>query len=109
MRSQKSADETSRWDVFIAHATEDKDSVARPLASILRGAKLKIWYDEFTLSLGDSLRRSIDNGLARSRYGVVILSPDFFAKTWPQRELDGLVAREAKQKIVLPVWHNVIA
>jgi hypothetical protein len=96
------------WDVFISHAWEDKEDIARPLAEALRRAGLRVWYDEFTLTLGDSLRRSIDRGLAQSRYGVVILSPHFFAKEWPQRELDGLVAKEVSSgKTILPVWHNV--
>lgn len=96
------------WDVFISHAWEDKEDIARPLAEALRRKGLRVWYDEFTLTLGDSLRRSIDRGLAQSRYGVVVLSPHFFAKEWPQKELDGLVAREVGSgKIILPVWHNV--
>ena len=96
------------WDVFISHAWEDKDTAARPLADALSKSGLSVWYDEFTLTLGDSLRRSIDRGLAESRYGVVILSPHFFAKSWPQRELDGLTAREISTgKVILPVWHNV--
>ncbi len=96
------------WDVFISHAWEDKEDIARPLAEALREEGLRVWYDEFTLTLGDSLRRSIDRGLAESKYGVVILSPHFFAKEWPKRELDGLVAREVSSgKTILPVWHNV--
>lgn len=99
---------TVMWDVFISHAWEDKEIIARPLAYALVKAGLKIWYDEFTLKLGDSLRSSIDYGLSQSRYGVVILSPYFFAKKWPQRELDGLVAREVSSKnVILPVWHNI--
>ena len=67
-----------------------------------------IWYDEFELEVGDSLRQSIDKGLANSRYGIVILSPDFFAKNWPQYELNGLTAREIDgHKVILPIWHNV--
>lgn len=101
-------DETSAWDVFICHASEDKDEVARPLANALSERGLAIWYDEFSLSLGDSLRRSIDRGIAGSRYGIVILSPNFFAKEWPQIELDGLVTREVRSgKTILPVWHGV--
>jgi hypothetical protein len=101
--------ETS-WDAFISHASEDKDVFARPLAEALRARDLSIWYDEFTLTVGDSLRRSIDRGLARSRFGVVILSPRFFAKEWPQKELDGLVAREVNgKKVILPVWHDIDA
>lgn len=96
------------WDVFISHASEDKESVARPLAEALSEAGLKVWYDEFALTLGDSLRRSIDYGLAKSRYGIVILSPNFFAKEWPQRELDGLTSREiSSSKVILPIWHNL--
>ena len=82
------------WDLFICHASEDKDTVARPLALALSEKDLTVWYDEFELVLGDSLRRKIEHGLANSRYGVVILSESFFRKEWPQRELDGLAARE---------------
>jgi hypothetical protein len=96
------------WDVFISHAHEDKDTVVRPLAHRLISRGLRVWIDEHTLMLGDSLRTKIDEGLAHSRYGIVILSPSFFAKHWPQRELDGLIAREGTDsKVVLPVWHDV--
>lgn len=96
------------WDVFICHASEDKDSIVRPLATALSVEGLSVWYDEFTLTLGDSLRRSIDIGLAGSRYGIVILSPHFLTKSWPQRELDGLTTKELSSgKTILPVWHNV--
>lgn len=96
------------WDVFISHASEDKEAIARPLADALAARGLKVWFDEATLTLGDSLRQSIDRGLARSQYGIVILSEAFFSKHWPQRELDGLDAREVNGvKVILPVWHGV--
>jgi len=96
--------------VFISHASEDKDCFARPLAEALRTRGLRVWFDEFTLRVGDSLRRSIDRGLAHASFGVVIISPSFLAKEWPQKELDGLVAREVHgHKVILPVWHNVDA
>jgi TIR domain len=99
-----------KWDVFISHASEDKDAFVRPLANALVASGLTVWYDEFTLRVGDSLRQKIDQGLAASRYGVVILSLNFFAKEWPQQELDGLYAREvAGVKVILPVWHNITA
>lgn len=105
---QKTRPFIAKWDVFICHAGEDKEQVARPLANVLTRIGVKVWYDEFTVSLGDSLRRKIDSGLAQSRYGVVILSPDFFKKEWPQKELDGLTGREGNgEKVILPVWHNV--
>lgn len=96
-------------DVFIAHAGEDKASVARPLAEALEGQGWTVWLDELKLTVGDSLSRRIDLALARTRFGVVILSPAFFSKEWPQRELAGLAARELDTgtKVILPVWHNV--
>jgi TIR domain len=99
------------WDVFISHASEDKETVARPLASLLRDRDLEVWYDEFSLKLGDSLVEAIDRGLSGSRYGVLILSPAFFARPWPRRELRGLTTREVllDQRIFLPVWHQVSA
>lgn len=96
------------WDVFISHASEDKESIAHPLANALRDRGLRVWYDAFALKLGDSLRASIDRGLVQSRYGVVILSRHFFEKHWPQQELNGLAAIEVGgRKVILPVWHGV--
>lgn len=108
LQSTNPGEARMEWDVFICHAREDKDKFVRPLAEALRQYGLKVWYDEFTLKIGDHLRRSIDRGLAHSQYGIVVLSPDFFAKEWPQIELDGLVALEMNgRKLILPVWHNV--
>jgi|GEM_PF-3064563 len=98
------------WDLFISHASEDKADVARPLADMLQAKGFKVWYDEFSLTLGDNLRRSIEQGLAQSQFGVVILSPSFFARKWTNLELDGLFALEKLgEKRFLPVWHNVNA
>lgn len=98
----------NEWDAFICHASEDKVAVVEPLATELRRRGVKIWYDLWVLQIGDSLRRKIDEGLAKSRYGIVVLSPDFFRKDWPQHELDGLVQREIDgRKVILPIWHNV--
>src|SRR5207237_5030935 len=71
--------------------------------------RITVWFDEGTLRIGDSLREKIDEGLAHSRFGIVILSPSFFAKDWPKKELDGLVAREnvSGEKVILPIWHGV--
>lgn len=98
-----------RIDLFICHASEDKGALARPLAEELRARNWSVWYDEFELALGDDLRQTIDRGLAEARFGLVVLSPRFFGKKWPQRELDGLTARETtgSSKVILPVWHEV--
>jgi hypothetical protein len=96
------------WDVFISHASEDKEGFVHPLAEELTRLGVRVWYDKFTLKLGDSLREKIDYGLRYSKFGVVVLSPSFFSKDWPKKELDGLVALEVGgRKVILPVWHNV--
>ncbi|HEX7183487.1 MAG TPA: toll/interleukin-1 receptor domain-containing protein [Thermoanaerobaculia bacterium] len=96
-----------KWDLFLSHASEDKDFVGA-LAAELQYRGLKIWYSNFILRMGQSLRRSIDEGLRESRFGVVVISPSFLAKEWPQRELDGLVAREINgTPVILPIWHKV--
>lgn len=95
-------------DVFISHAYEDKDEIVRPLANALISKGLNVWYDEFTLRIGDSLRQKIDRGLASSRVGLVVLSPSFVAKGWTNYELDGIVTRTVSgEQILLPIWHNI--
>ena len=97
-----------RHDVFISHASEDKDAIVRSLANALTAQGLKVWYDEFTLRIGDSLRQKIDRGLATSRVGLVVLSPSFIAKGWTNYELDGIVTRTVSgEQILLPIWHNI--
>lgn len=96
------------YDLFISHASEDKEELVRPLAVALENLGVKVWYDEFTLKVGDSLRRSIDSGLSNSRFGTVVLSSSFFAKNWTQYELDGMTAKEMDgRKMLLPIWHKV--
>jgi uridine kinase len=96
------------FDVFISHASEDKLGVVEPLAARLQELGLKVWLDAAELKIGDSLRRKIDEGLRKSKYGIVVLSPHFFSKEWPQKELDALVAREdGSSKVILPIRHNL--
>ena len=102
-------DQNVGYDLFLSHAREDKETIARPLYTALVREGVSVWFDEAVLRMGDSLRRKIDEGLARCRYGVVILSPRFLSKDWPQRELDGLVAKETAsgEKAILPIWHEL--
>lgn len=97
------------YDLFICHASEDKEEFVRPLAEALKKEHVEVWYDEFSLKIGDSIRRSIDKGLSQSRFGVVVISDSFLNKEWPQYELDGLVEKEisGKEIVLLPVWHKI--
>jgi hypothetical protein len=95
-------------DVFVCHASEDK-KYARELVYALQQEGAGVWFDEYELEVGDSIRSAIEKGLADSRFGVVILSHNFFAKHWPQKELDGLTALESSdgRSRVLPVWLDI--
>jgi hypothetical protein len=70
---------------------------------------MRVWYDEFSLHIGDSLNESIDRGIRYSHFGVVILSHNFFAKNWTREELNALFnkAQILGRKIILPVWHKI--
>lgn len=97
------------YDFFISHASEDKDALARPLSEALIALGHSVWFDEIALEIGDSLRERINKGLANSTFGVVILSPDFFRKRWPKKELNGMFSLEGSrnEKVILPIWHNI--
>ncbi len=100
--------ENNEYDFFISHASEDKNDIVRSLADALKRKGFKVWFDEFELKIGDSLRKKIDYGLRNSKYGIVIISPSFFMKNWTEFELNALVAREMEgKKIILPIWHNI--
>lgn len=106
--SEMATERQPEFDVFVSHASEDKDAVVRPLAEALTDRGVSVWYDEFELRVGDSLRRKIDQGIARSRFGLVVVSKPFFAKGWPQYELDGLVTMSVNERqVLLPIWHEI--
>lgn len=106
--NQTAINSNKSFDFFISHASEDKDDFVRLLADKLSERGCVVWYDEAQLKIGDSLRRSIDQGLINSRYAIVVLSTAFFKKNWTQYELDGLVTKEMNGvKVILPIWHKV--
>lgn len=105
--SQEEPDTEYKYKVFICHASEDKEPFVRRLAEELAKRGVDVWYDEFTLNWGNSLRRGIDYGISKSRHAIVVLSKNFFKKEWAQKELDALVAIENEARRILPIWHGV--
>ena len=102
--------EDAQYDVFVSHAWEYKESFADEFVEELRKLDLRVWYDTSQIKWGDSMRAKIDDGLKKSRFGVVILSPDYIkeGKYWTKAELDGLFQLESiNGKMLLPVWHNL--
>lgn len=96
------------WDVFISHASEDKDDFVSGLVISLTKFNIKTWYDSDQLTIGDSLSKTIDIGLIKSRFGILVISINFLKKKWPEYEYRSLLAREINgKKVILPVWHNI--
>ena len=95
-------------DLFICHASEDKDFV-RKLVRKLVNKGLKVWFDEFEIKVGDGLREKIEEGIKISSAGVIILSPNFIkGKPWTEHELNALDALEkCNHTRILPVWHKI--
>lgn len=96
---------------FICHALEDH-KIAREIAICLSQRGARVWFDEYVLRVGDSIRQKIDDGLRKSRFGVVLISKVFFDKGWANYELDGLLQKHMVLsaqggRVVLPVWVDV--
>jgi uncharacterized protein YjbI with pentapeptide repeats len=96
------------YDLFMSHATADKEAIVRPLVAALRKCGQRVWYDEEDILVGKSLRQAIDDGLARAHFGVVVLSPSFLARAWTQYELESLLSHTgAHGPRILPVWFGL--
>jgi hypothetical protein len=97
---------------FICHDSRDKESVAKPLAARLKSDVGTVWYDEYSLTVGDSLREGIEKGLKQSDRCIMILSKAFLQNEgWVRREFDSIYTREIveKQRVMLPIWVDVTA
>ena len=96
------------YNVFISYATEDEETFVGPLAALLANLGVKVWFAPAILKVGDSLSRSIDKGLANSRFGVIVLSKAFISKPWPEYELRGLISKSiGADSVILPIWRNI--
>jgi hypothetical protein len=96
-------------DVFLSHANEDKEDIARPLKEALESRGITVWFDEIRIKVGQSIRQKIEEGIAQCRFGIVIISPNFFKKQWTQAELDALFSKkmDSGEDLVLPIWHHI--
>ena len=95
---------------FISHDSCDKDALVRELAHEMVKLMCPVWYDEYSLKVGDSLRASIEKGLMEAKKCIVILSPNFLSNDgWGKAEFDSVFTREIleQENVILPVWHNV--
>ncbi|WP_428229955.1 toll/interleukin-1 receptor domain-containing protein [Flavobacterium sp.] len=102
--------ETDKPLAFISHDSRDKKLIARPLAHGLSSRLCSVWYDEFSLNIGDSLRESIEKGIKEAKKCILILTPNFLNNPgWGKKEFDSIFTREMiyEEKIILPIWYGV--
>lgn len=98
----------NKADFFISHASEDKDSLVRDLANNLMLNGALVFYDEYSIKLGDSLTDSINKGISNSNHAILILSTYFFEKGWTNAELQALFNKSLREKFkMLIIYHGV--
>lgn len=99
---------TKQWDVFISHASPDKAAFVTPLAEELLARGVKVWLDQWAIKLGDSISEAISEGLTKSRFGIVVLSKEFFKRAYAMKELGALLANESGGRVrIIPLWHEI--
>lgn len=99
-----------QYDVFVSHAWEDKESFVNEFVAQLESAGVSVWYDKTQIFWGDSMRERMDQGLLKSRFAVVVLSPNYIREGayWTKAELDGIFQMETiNGKMLLPIWHKL--
>ncbi len=95
---------------FISHDSRDKELIAKPLANGLSSRLCSVWYDEYSLKIGDSLRESIEKGIKEVKKCVIIITKNFLSNPgWGKKEFNSIFTREMifDERIVLPIWYDV--
>jgi hypothetical protein len=95
---------------FISHDTRDKDLIARALAEGLSSRSCPVWYDEYSLKVGDHLRESIEKGIKEAKKCILVITPSFLSNPgWTKVEFNSIFTRELlfNESIILPIWYKV--
>lgn len=96
------------YDVFISHASEDKEPFVDSLVEALLKREVKVWYDRKILTWGRSIRQNIDLGLQQSKFAIIVLSEFYIKKYWTQKEFNALFSLGSQLgEFLLPIWHNI--
>lgn len=104
---EKRPPQPDRRDVFLCHAWNDRTEAAKELHDLLESRGVSVWFSEKDVILGTSLLREIDKGLAKSRVGIVLVTPAFLDRVQgdgsiADKELSALLARD----LLVPIVHN---
>jgi hypothetical protein len=93
-------------DVFLCHAWDDRQGAAKELHDLLVSRGVSVWFSEKDVALGTPLLREIDRGLAKSRVGIVLVTPALLSRLRGEgiadKELSALLARD----LLVPIVHE---
>ncbi len=97
------------YDVFLSHANADKKAYINDLYKEISKLGLNVFYDSKEIEWGDKWKERILDATARSHFAIIVISKNFFGRTWTQKELTEFLHRqnETNQKIVLPLLYEV--
>lgn len=98
-----------KYDVFLSHANADKDSFVEALKQSFDKLGISVFYDRDSIEWGDDWKQKIYDGLANCKYGVIVVSENFFNSKWTEKELKELLSRQsdAGHKLILPIAYGV--
>jgi len=103
---EKRAPQPDLRDVFLCHAWDDRQGAAKELHDLLESQNVSVWFSEKDVVLGTSLLREIDKGLAKSRVGIVLVTPAYLRRVSADgiadKELSALLARD----LLVPIVHD---
>lgn len=103
---EKRAEKPDIRDLFLCHAWDDRKESALELYNLLESNNVTVWFSEKDIPLGTSFLREIDKGLAKSKVGIVLVTPSFLKRVSNEgvadKELSALLARDQ----LVPIVHN---
>lgn len=109
MQNRHNGSSLMEYDVFISHASADKEEYVDKLKAALDKLKVKIFYDKDSIQWGDNWKEKILEGVEKSEFAIIVISEKFFGREWTEKELSEFLNRQNRngQKIILPILHNI--
>lgn len=84
--------------IFLSHSKKDKLFIEK-LANDLRNASLDVWYDEWEIPPGESIRKKIfEDGIPNCDAFFVYLTENSIDSYWVRKELDAMTVLEAENR-----------
>jgi hypothetical protein len=93
-------------DVFLCHAWDDRAGAAKELHDLLESRGVSVWFSEKDVALGTPLLREIDKGLAKSRVGIVLVTPALLRRLRGESIADKELSALLALNLLVPIVHE---